>query len=63
MVASTEVNRRETRGERVDKAAQESVKNRQLHRRKEDTGSVHLLRVRRQKQTVREKSSGVDRGY
>lgn len=27
------------------------------------TGSVHLLRVRTRKQTVGEKSSGVDRGY
>lgn len=59
MVTSIEVNRRETREERVDKAARESGKN----RHKEDTGSVHLLRVRRQKQTVREESSGVDRGY
>lgn len=63
MVASSEVNRRETRGERVYKAARESVKNRQLRGHKEDTGSVHLLRVRRRKQTVREKSNSVDRGY
>lgn len=62
-MATSEVNRRETRGEGVYKAARERVKNRQLHRHKEATGSVHLLRGKRWKQAEGEKSSGVDRGY
>lgn len=56
--------KRDKRGERVYKAAGESVKNRQIHRQKQDAKSIHLLRVRRKKkQTVREKTAGVDRSY
>lgn len=61
--------KRDKRGERVYKAAGESVKNRQLHRQKQDAKSIHFLKVRRRggeggnKQTAREKTSGVCRGY
>lgn len=38
--------KRDKRGERVYKAAGESVKNRQLHRQKQDAKSIHFLKVR-----------------
>lgn len=38
--------KRDKRGERVYKAAGESVKNRQLNRQKQDAESIHLLKVR-----------------
>lgn len=38
--------KRDKRGERVYKAAGEGVKNRQLHRQKQDAESIHLLKVR-----------------
>lgn len=46
----------------------ESVKNRQLHRQKQDAESIHLLKVTGGgggggEQTVKEKTAGVDRGY
>lgn len=38
--------RRDKRGARLYKAAGESVKNRQLHRQKQDAESIHPLKVR-----------------
>lgn len=52
VAAISEVNGRQTRGERVDKAAPKTDRRRMLE-----------ARVRRREQTGREKSSGVDRGY
>lgn len=45
MATVSGVKGRETR-ERVYKAAGESVKNRQLHRQKQDAKSIHFLKVR-----------------
>lgn len=58
--------RRDKRAERVYKAAGGSVKNRQLHRQKQDAESIHLLKGKaggESGQTVREKTAGVDGGY
>ena len=41
--------KRDKRGERVYRAAGESVKNRQLHRQKRDAESIHLLGVGRER--------------
>lgn len=41
---------RDARRERIYEAAGESVKNRQLHRQKQDAESVHLLKERKGKE-------------
>lgn len=56
VTVSAEDRGRETRDEKgVYKAARESVKNRQLHRQKQDAESIHLLKVRGGKSRLSEK--------